>query len=137
MYNRYIPQSDGSYRRNRIPDITNEPPKQAYPPHREVPNETAPPPASCDQNTGVRPCQIGQPCPNSFPSPPKPPQKPRQNHSRESPPDLGIGSFLRRLLPSDFDAEDLLVILLLLLMAGDNQEDQNSALLTLALYLFL
>ena len=41
------------------------------------------------------------------------------------------------MLPKDFDTEDLLVILLLLLMAGDCQEDQNSALLTLALYLFL
>lgn len=41
------------------------------------------------------------------------------------------------MLPNDFDTEDLLVILLLLLMAGDCQEDQNSALLTLALYLFL
>ena len=31
----------------------------------------------------------------------------------------------------------LLVVILLLLMAGDCHEDQNSALLTLALYLFM
>ena len=44
---------------------------------------------------------------------------------------------MRNLLPKDFGTEDLLVVLLLLLMAGENQEDQNTALLTLALYLFL
>ena len=35
------------------------------------------------------------------------------------------------------DTGDLLVIILLLQMAGDCAEDQNTALLTLALYLFL
>ena len=49
----------------------------------------------------------------------------------------GVLSFLKQLLPKNFDVEDLLVVLLLLLMAGDCREDQNSALLTLALYLFL
>jgi hypothetical protein len=44
---------------------------------------------------------------------------------------------LRQLLPKNFDTGDLLIILLLLLMAGDSKEDQNTALLTLALYLFL
>lgn len=46
-------------------------------------------------------------------------------------------SFLRQLLPKEFDTEDLLIVLLLLLMAGDCQENQNTALLTLVLYLFL
>ena len=45
--------------------------------------------------------------------------------------------FLRHLLPRDFDTGDLLVVILLLLMSGDCQEDQNTALLTLALYLFM
>lgn len=44
---------------------------------------------------------------------------------------------MKNLLPKDFDTEDLLIVLLLLLMAGDCQEDQNSALLTLVLYLFM
>ena len=35
------------------------------------------------------------------------------------------------------DTGDLLIVLLLLLMAGDCPEDQNTALLTLAIYLFL
>lgn len=50
---------------------------------------------------------------------------------------LGIGSFFRQLLPGGLDIEDLLVVLLLLLMSPDQGEDQNWALLTLALYLFL
>ncbi len=50
---------------------------------------------------------------------------------------MGILQFFRQMLPGDFDTEDLLVVLLLLLMSGDCKEDQNTALLTLALYLFL
>lgn len=97
MYNRYIPQSDGSYRRNTMPE------------------QNPPPP----------------PVP-SAPKPPPPPPKPA------SPPDpLGVGRFLRQLLPGDFDTEDLLIVLLLLLLRGDRGEDPNAALLTLALYLFL
>ena len=61
------------------------------------------------------------------------PSRPR----RDAHNDGGILSFLRKLLPADFDSSDLLVVLLLLLMSGDCAEDQNSALLTLALYLFL
>ena len=35
MYNRYIPQNDGSYRRNRVPDPTaNHPPQRESPPER-------------------------------------------------------------------------------------------------------
>ncbi len=45
--------------------------------------------------------------------------------------------FLRQLLPKEFETEDLLIVLLLLLMSGDCQENQNTALLTLVLYLFL
>ena len=46
-------------------------------------------------------------------------------------------SFLKNLLPRGFDTGDLIVLLLLLLMAGDCAEDQNTAMLTLVLYLFL
>ncbi len=45
--------------------------------------------------------------------------------------------FLKQLLPKDFDTGDLMVVLLLLLMSGDCADDQNTALLTLALYLFM
>lgn len=122
MYNRYIPQPDGTYRRNRVPDASRQ---QSRPiPRQEEPVETqhqpepeSPPCQNCVHNT-----------------PPRQPIPPRQRRNTQP---VGIGSFLKNLLPKDFDTEDLLIVLLLLLMAGDCQEDQNSALLTLVLYLFM
>ena len=105
MYNRYIPQNDGTYCRKTV---TEHPPSKPAPP---------PPPV------------------RTPPCPPPPPRPPSPKPSR--PPQNGALGFLKQLLPRDFSAEDLLVVLLLLLMAGDCREDQNSALLTLALYLFL
>ena len=104
MYNRYVPQPDGSFRRNSI----SEPTQSAR-------NEPTPKknPASLPPQPQVSP----------------PPPKPVQHQS--------IGSFIKQLLPKGFDTADLLIVLLLLLMAGDCEEDQNTALLTLVLYLFL
>lgn len=117
MYNRYIPQADGTYQRSRMPDNAPRPP---------VPVPSPPP----------EPAQT--PCPP--PEPPRrpvPPPRPRPRPQHREPEGNGsIGSFLKQLLPKDFDTADLLVVLLLLLM-GESQEDQNTALLTLALYLFL
>ena len=105
MYNRYIPQSDGSYQRNRMQDVP--PPKP--------PRPQAPPPPP-----------IQQECP---PAPP-PVQSPNSQP-------VGIGNFLKQLLPPNLDTADLLIILLLLLMAGDNPEERSNALLTMALYFFM
>lgn len=108
MYNRYIPQPDGSFRRSRVPE-----------PHRPSPPKPAPP------------------CPE--PEPPAPVPPPHQEHRRHCKPsaDTSVSGFFRRILPKDFDTGDLLIIILLLLMAGDCAEDQNTALLTLALYFFM
>ena len=118
MYNRYIPQPDGSYRKNQMQESRKEP--EHFKPPMPLPPEAPPPPPNCGA------------CPNRppehAPAPPKP-RPPKQG--------TGIVSFLKQLLPGNFATEDLLVVLLLLLMAGDCREDQNSALLTLALYLFL
>lgn len=116
MYNRYVPQSDGSFHRSRHPDNIAPPRQQPIP---------APPP----------------PAPEPKPEPPAPRPAPRQPRPRPvrppEPKDTSITGFLRQLLPKNFDSGDLLVVLLLLLMSGDSSEDQNTALLTLALYLFL
>ena len=104
MYNRYIPQPDGSYRKNRV-ESPSPPPMPCQ--------EPVPPP--------VAPC-------------PPPPNMPILPPSKQN---TGATDFLRQLLPKNLDTGDLLVILLLLLIAGDCREDRNSALLTLALYLFL
>ena len=129
MYNRYIPQSDGSYRRSQMP----EPHPRPHPQRPESRPPCPPPPPE--------PCYETQPHPKTD-CDQRPPSRTPQRYSRPSPPSkvqqpIGIGHFLRQLLPRDFDTGDLLVVLLLLLMAGDCTEDQNSALLTLVLYLFL
>lgn len=117
MYNRYIPQPDGSYRRSRCPDPGRPPAPAPAPP---------PPPPPCPPEL-----------PKPKPTPPCPPPRPYRPKRTASEPEHGsIGAFLRQLLPSNFDSGDLLVILLLLLMSSDSCDD-NSALLTLALYLFL
>ena len=110
MYNRYIPQPDGSYRRKRIDDPV-PPQKPAPPPPPEIPS-----------------CQSPQ---ETKPAPPPP-----QSEVCCAPPHpqpKGIG-FLQQLLPRDCDAGDLIVIALLLLIAGDCEAERSNALLTLALY---
>lgn len=116
MYNRYIPQPDGSYRRRQMEDSPRKPgpPPPGSPPPQPQSVPKPQPPAPPPQRVQHRPL------------PPKPPKKPES-----------LGSFLRHLLPRELDTEDLIILLLLLLMSGDCKEDQNTALLTLALYLFL
>ena len=111
MYNRYVPQPDGSYRRNHIPD----PPQHHRSP--EPPQES---------------------CPEPEPIPCEEPKQEHPPHRSTCPKQDGCGdSFLRQLLPKDFDTGDLIVVLLLLLMAGDKPEDRSNALLTLALYFLM
>lgn len=111
MYNRYIPQSDGTYRKNPCPDPV-PPPRPAPPPPQPIqPPKTIPEaPSNCRPAPPVIP-----PC--------------RQNQS--------AASFLRQLLPRNLDTGDLMVVLLLLLIAGDCSDDRNNALITLVLYLIL
>lgn len=113
MYNRYIPQPDGSYRRSRVQEQNRRPPQQHQMPKQEHPKQETP---------------------QSPPSEPKP--CPRLMAQQDTKPG-SVGNFLKQLLPKDFDTADLFIVLLLLLMAGDNQEEQSNALLTLALYLFM
>lgn len=107
MYNRYIPREDGSYQRSRMRENT--------PPPRPEPQQPRPAPPP--------------------PPPPEPVSNPHTPPRHPSP--LGAADFLRKLLPNNLDIGDLLVIVLLLLMAGDGKEDNNSALLTLAIYLMI
>ena len=112
MYNRYIPQPDGSFRRSRVEDKKPAPP--------------IPKPEECDPTPP--PCRDEPNCP--ILEPPRPKPHPSQHC------DIGPG-FLQKLLPKDFDTGDLIVILLLLLLAGDSEEDRSTALLTLALYMIM
>lgn len=122
MYNRYIPQPDGSYRRTYVEEEKKKAEIQATDP---IPCPT-PQPIPIAQT----PKQKSAPCPRSRPV--RPTHRERTTEHKESP-----GDFLRKLLPKDFDTSDLFVVLLLLLMAGDNSEDKGTALLTLALYFIM
>lgn len=119
MYNRYIPQADGTYRRSRVADAP--PPRPVQRPQPQSKPQPAPPPPPCQEPQHFEP-----PCP-----PPKQERQPRQHQPQQ------VGSFLKKLLPGDFDTADLIIILLLLLLAGDCEEDRNTAMLTLVLYLFM
>lgn len=116
MYNRYIPQPDGSYRRSRVAEPQRSAPSQ---PSRQPAPPPPPPPKKEEQKS----------CPRQARQSPPPKEPPcKQSGS--------ISGFLKQLLPKDFDTGDLLVVILLLLMAADC-DDQNTALLTLALYFFM
>lgn len=121
MYNRYIPQPDGTYRRNRVQEVNQVPEKPQPPP-------PPPPPAPVHEPEPVR-------CSGCIRNQPPRRPLPRQEYRKKE--NTNVTGFLKQLLPKDFDVEDLLVVLLLLLMSGDSQENQNTALLTLVLYLFL
>lgn len=119
MYNRYIPQSDGTFRRSRVDEPIQE-------------SDPTPPPAPEEP-----PKTVGEhPQPSRRPNPQRPNRPPRRENMRSSN-GTSVSSFLKQLMPQNFDTEDLIVVLLLLLMSGDSQEDQNTALLTLVIYLFL
>ena len=120
MYNRYIPQSDGTYKRSSVqePAKPNPPKSEPIYPISPQPVQEHPHPGKSAKTT----------CRDT-----------RQLHRSMHKDPIGgsIPSFFRNLLPGDFDTGDLIVVLLLLLMAGDKPEDRNTALLTLALYCFL
>jgi len=111
MYNRYIAQPDGSFQRKRMQDP--RPPRPPQPPLQE------------------------KPCPPPEPEPEIRTPKPPRYHRKPKAPEGGTNGFLGQLLPKDFDMGDLMIVLLLLVMAGDSKEEHNTALLTLALYLFM
>ncbi len=135
MYNRYVRQTDGSYRRSRVPE----------PDRRQAAPNPGPPPSSPSHPPEKPPCPPEKPpCPPPEPpkAPPCPPEFSRKGEPRQERPSgrqsgTNVTGFLRQLLPKNFDTGDLLVVLLLLLVAGDCAEDRSNALLTLALYLFM
>lgn len=114
MYNRYIPQSDGSFQRSQVRDGGPDRARgNAAPQPRQSQAQSSPPPP-----------------------PPPVPQAPPPPHGY-GPADAGnVGSFLKGLLPQSFDTEDMIIILLLLLF-GNSGKDHNATFLTLIIYMFL
>ena len=110
MYNHYIPQSDGSYRRSAQQ-------RPAPPPRPKLEPKPEPKPEP------VKECQPEPPKPMPLPCPPP------QNQG-------SILDFFKSLLPRGLDTADLMIVFLLLLMNKDD-EGGLSPLLTLALYFLL
>ena len=123
MYNRYIPQGDGTYQRSRLPE--SRPPRPPRPRPPELP-KPAPPP--CTPECPDPPAE--QPCPPDRPKPPVPCPPPREEP-------CSAVSFLQSLLPKNMDTGDLLMLLILLLLIQDGSEDAPTALLTIALFFLL
>ena len=121
MYNHYIPQSDGSYRRSSMPD-NRRPPQRPQQPTKPDPKPEPPP----------RP----EPCPEPPKCEPKPDLPPAQPPHRPEQSTEGLLSFLKGLLPRQIDTADLMILFLLLLMNKD-AEDGLSPMLTIALYFLL
>lgn len=123
MYNHYIPQSDGTYRRNHVPENGYRQPQRSAAPSQ--PQPTQPPREELKQER-----------------PTEPPRREDQQPHCEGKCTFGQSlnqsplSFLRRLLPKDIDSTDLIIILLLLL-SNEDEDDDVAPLLTIALYFLL
>lgn len=113
MYNRYVPQPDGSYHRRQMQDASRQSPERGHAPPPPPPPE----PEHCTPPVQEGGFASGQDC--------------------SSPAPWSLPAFFRQLLPRGMDTADLLILLLLLLIAGDCEEDRNNALLTVALYFIL
>ena len=119
MYNRYVPQPDGTYKRKSLQESADhprneQPHTEEHDPSEPVTEKKSPPErARCSGQRNKRPLL-------------------RQR------PEKSAASFLKELLPRDLDTSDLLIVILLLLISADGSgEDQGNAILTLALYLFM
>ena len=137
MYNHYIPQSDGSYRRNYVPENnTRRQPQRSSPAiqHQQTPppkrEEPKPEQESASPKQAVCPPQEPPSCSSqaSASCPPYSPQ-PHQEHSPLA--------FLKKLLPKDLDSYDMIIIALLLLLSNDDCDEDIAPLLTIALYFLL
>ncbi len=133
MYNRYTPQPDGSYQRKRYLDYNENAQSSRRPAANSAQNSQSsqgsavnhPQNAQAQQQAGMNP-------PQQFQSHQQGQEAPRAQYNPFS-----VGTFFKNLLPKEFDTGDLLILLLILLMTGDCEEDRNTAILTMALYLFL
>lgn len=143
MYNRYIPQPDGSYRRRPVQEARQNPQRQTPPPQKPTP--PPPPPSEPPKHESPR----NEPPRNEPPRNEPPRKNPQQTEHpldcprQESLAHIGppraepVSGFLRQLIPKDFDTGDLIIVLLLLLIAGDDPPCRSNALLTLALYFMM
>lgn len=135
MYNHYIPQSDGSYRRSSVPD----PPRQQQRPPQQRQERQERQEKHERQERQEQPRQKQE----NLPAPPPPQHAPQCQQQRPcepacpSQPSRGLLSSLRRLLPKELDTFDLVIIALLILLSQEDNDGDLAPLLTIALYFLL
>ena len=95
MYNRYVPQPDGSYHRQQMQERNRQ--------HQEYTPPSAPSPAPPQQEY----CAPTAPPQQEYCPPPK----------QTAPAPWSLPTFFKQLLPRGVDTADLLILLLLLLIA--------------------
>lgn len=124
MYNRYIPASDGTFRREIVPDFPKNSPKEpitvqfeSIGEQSETVQSNAP---QADSRKDSRPLDRRQ----------------SEKHANEAfSSNTGI---MRQFLPPSVDTGDLLVLLILLLLLVDGDEDDYlSVILTIAAFILL
>lgn len=120
MYNRYVPQPDGSFQKQKLQE-----PQSCHGTPSNMNTEITAPAIACEPLSDDALDDHSKDCCDNFQVP---------EHHPEA---CGIGQFLKNLFPQGLDVEDLMVILLLLLISGDKGKDGNTALFTLGAYLFL
>ena len=120
MYNRYVPQPDGSFQKQKLQE-----PQNCHSDPSNMNTEITAPAIACEPLSDNKTDAHSTDCTADFQVP---------EHYPEA---CGIGQFLKKLFPQGLDVEDLMVILLLLLISGDKVKDGNTALFTLGAYLFL
>lgn len=128
MYNRYIPQSDGTFHRSTVPEPVLEQPPSTPELSSSTETTVKKPVAESSTRRNKANGNTGQVRSGAMQY---------RNYPTSEQQSGSVSSFLKGLLPKDFDTEDLIVVLLLLLISGNNAKDQNAALMTLGIYLFL
>lgn len=111
MYNRYIPNANGTFQRTVVDDRPSQPPPRPSQPE---------------------PLREERPCP--------PPEKPKEADCEAAQvcAERGSEHFLRKLLPHGIDIGELLALLIVLLLLVDSEEDDTlTVLVTIAAFLLL
>ena len=119
MYNRYIPQPDGSFKRKMVQEERSSVHKQ-----RKIPDPVIPPDnPDCEENELPKVViQREHTSTNKTAH-----TRSRKEQANIKLPEINAGTFLRNLIPKNLDTGDILIIVLLLLMSGDSQEEQHNA----------
>ncbi len=130
MYNRYIPNANGSFDCQRIPTPSRPKPQE---PHTQRPPAAKPQDAQTQKPAAAKPQEQ---CAQKSPAPRQPSSSPKPGSGNcpvAAQPKLPLPGHFH--LPENLDSGDLLVLLILLLILQEGEEDPLSILLALGAFL--